>query len=122
MKHTIAAALAALLVACAGGAHNGSANLAMSTVFAPDPPKRGSEAITIALKNSDGSPVNGARVKIATTMPSMSMSGPDAIAKDNGNGTYTATIVLQYATDWTFAVTATKNGETATSEIKQTVK
>ena len=119
MKYLLAIPTLIVLAACGGGA---SSDIAISTAFSPSPPKQGSEAIVVTLKDSAAKPVTGALVKITSSMPSMSMAGPSVDAKDNGDGTYTANIVLQYATSWTFDVSATANGKTTSAEVKQDVK
>lgn len=133
MKHLIALAAAAILVVgCSSkdknadnqgaAAHASSGSLAISTAFNPDPPRQGAEALTVAVKDATGAPVKGAAVKITTHMPSMSMSGPAATAADNGDGTYSASLSLQYATTWHFIVTASANGKTTRSEVVEDVK
>ena len=130
MKHAIAMSVALLLlVGCSGKQQTAddqqsaaSGDLKVTTTFSPDPPKQGSEALTMTVKDASGAPVKGAVVKVATTMPTMSMSGPSTTATDNGDGTYSATLSLQYATSWHFIVTASDNGKTARSELVQEVK
>jgi len=119
MKQTFAIVALFLVAAC--GAKN-AAPLTVTPVFSPNPPKQGDEAIVVALKDAVGKPVTGASVTISTSMPSMSMAGPSAIAKDNGDGTYIAHIALQYPTTWTFHVSASTNGNTATTDVKQDVR
>ena len=109
-----------VLAACTGSGT--ASDLAITTNFSPNPPKQGSEEIVVTLKDASGNPVTGASVKITSTMPSMSMTGPRADAKDNGDGTYTANLVLQYATRWSFDVSAAANGKTTTAEVTQDVK
>jgi YtkA-like len=133
VKHLIALAAAAILVVgCSSKDKNadnqGAAaqaspgSLAISAAFNPDPPRQGSEAITVAVKDAAGAPVKGAVVKITTQMPSMSMSGPGATAADNGDGTYSASLSLQYATSWHFIIAASADGRTVRSEVVQDVK
>jgi len=132
VKHLIALAAAAIfVVACSskdknadnqGAAHASPGSLAITTTFNPDPPRQGTEALTLAVKDATGAPVKGAAVKITTQMPSMSMSGPGATAADNGDGTYSASLSLQYATSWHFIITASADGKTARSEVVQDVK
>lgn len=133
MKQLVALAAAAMLVlGC--NSKNQSANsqdvgatgnqgaFAISTAFNPDPPKQGSEALTITVKDAAGAPVKGAVVKITTQMPAMSMSGPSTAASDNGDGTYSANLSLQYATTWHFIITAFADGKTTRSEVVEDVK
>lgn len=119
MKHGFALVALALLAAC--GAKT-SAPLRVTSIFSPNPPHQGSEAIIVTLRGADGKPVTGASVTISTSMPSMSMAGPSAIANDNGDGTYTAHITLQYPTTWTFHISASANGNTAATDVKRDVR
>jgi hypothetical protein len=96
--------------------------LTVSTAFDPAPPRQGPETITVTVKDAAGKPVKGAKVKIATSMPAMSMAGPTLTAQDNGDGTYAAQTNLNYATTWSFAVTASAHWKTATSTTKQVIK
>lgn len=94
----------------------------VSTTFSPDPPKQGTQTITIGLKDAAGSPVKGASVTIATNMPSMSMAGPTLTASDNGDGTYSAQTNLNYATPWTFDVRAKAGAKSGHVTIRADVK
>ena len=120
MKRFLFIATVLVLAACGGGGT--SSDLAISTTFSPNPPKQGSETIVVTLKDAAGKPVTGATVKVTSAMPSMSMAGPSVDAKDNGDGTYAANMILRYSTSWTFDVSAAVNGKTTTSEVKQDVK
>jgi nitrogen fixation protein FixH len=123
-------ALIASLVACNGKANDANASssgkssgdLTMTTSFSPNPPKQGPETITVTVKNATGDTVKGATVKIETNMASMSMSGPSLTATDQGDGTYVAHAKLDYATTWTFNVSATADGKSrkmrTTAEVK----
>ncbi len=55
-------------------------------------------------------------------MPSMSMAGPTFSAIDNGDGTYSATMKLNYATRWRFSVEAMAGAKKATQELSVEVK
>jgi hypothetical protein len=96
--------------------------LSMSTTFAPNPPHQGPETITVMVKDATGKPVKGAKVKIATNMPSMSMPGPTLTAQDNGDGTYSAQTNLNYSTMWTFTVTASAKGKSGGTKAQANVK
>jgi nitrogen fixation protein FixH len=131
-RFIIALGVSALLAACSSKTQTTSTtttataqqagDFTISTQFSPDPPKQGDETITIALKDTGGNAVKGARVTIATSMPSMSMAGPTLTATDNGDGSYSAQTNLNYATQWTFDIRAkagTKSGKLA---VKADVK
>lgn len=95
--------------------------LAVSAAFTPDPPAKGTDTITVTVKDASGNPVHGAQVKIATNMPTMSMKGPDLAPNDNGDGTYTVSAKLDYDTKWSFAITADANGQHATTTVEKDV-
>jgi len=122
----VLAAAALLITACNSSKQTNtsgsSGDLSISTEFSPDPARQGDETLTITVKDPSGTAVKGATVKIATTMPDMSMTGPRATAQDNGDGTYTAHLNLRYATMWQFDISATGNGKTGVSQVKQDVK
>jgi hypothetical protein len=50
------------------------------------------------------------------------MSGPSVTAKDNGDGTYSARLALEYATSWQFTVSAKASGKTGTAKVTADVK
>lgn len=131
MKTIITLVAAALLIAgCSSkdkesqtsSASAGPQDIAITTAFTPDPPQKGRETLRVTLKDGSGAPVKGATVKIDTTMPSMSMKGPSVAARDNGDGTYTAQLTLQYATDWQFAVSAKAAGKKGVAQVTADVK
>jgi len=94
----------------------------VATQFSPDPPKQGPETITVTVKDASGNPVKGAIVKIASTMPSMSMTGPTLTGTDNGDGTYASQTNLNYATQWVFNIAVSANGKHGTVHVTQDVK
>jgi len=130
-RFAIPLALIALLAACTSKSDTSSTTItktqsaggfSVATQFLPDPPKQGSETITITVKDAAGSAVKGATVKIASNMPAMSMSGPTLTASDNGDGTYSAQTNLNYATQWTFDIAISANGKRGTARVTQDVK
>lgn len=131
MKRIIALIVAALLVgACSSKdkqTHTsspvaGQQDIAIATAFKPDPPQKGAEVLTATLKDRTGALVNGATVKVDTTMPSMSMSGPSVTAHDNGDGTYSARLGLQYATRWQFTISAKSSGKSGVAQVTADIK
>ena len=96
--------------------------LNVTAKFNPAPPKQGSETILVSLKDAKGKPVKGARVKVASTMPSMSMSGPSMTAHDNGDGTYSAKTKINFATKWTFDVSASAGKQKGAAHLSADVK
>ncbi len=96
--------------------------LKVTTAFMPDPPtSNGDDTLVVVVKNAAGAPVTGAKVRIATGMPTMSMKGVDLVARDRGNGKYTATTRLGYATTWSFDVTVDAPGEHGAAHITRVV-
>ena len=110
--------LAALTASCSGKA----APLTVALSFAPNPPVKGLDALTVTVRDANGNPVTGAAVRIKTTMPMMSMSGPILTPLDKGAGTYTVRANLEYATTWVFDVTASGSGAAGTTRVTQSVK
>ncbi len=105
-----------------GGADAAKSGLSVTATFRPDPPTQGSQMLTIAVKDASGAPVRGALVKVTSAMPSMSMGGPNAVGTDSGDGTYTARLVLKFATTWTFDIIATAEGKTGRTVVSKDVK
>lgn len=129
----VSAALIATLAACSSKSDTSSSttttsqaqtagDFSVATQFSPDPPKQGAETITIDVKDASGSPVKGATVTIASTMPAMSMAGPTLSATDNGDGTYSAPTNLNYATRWVFDITVSAGGKNGKAHVTQDVK
>ncbi len=98
------------------------ASLLVTAAFNPAPPKQGMETITVIVKDATGTPVNGATVKIASNMPAMSMSGATLTARQTGSGTYSTKLNLNFATMWTFDVTATAGGKRGKTRLSADVK
>lgn len=96
--------------------------LNMAVTFSPNPPRRGTETVTIVLTDGAHKPVNGAHVSIATNMPTMSMSGPTVVATPKGHGRYVASLNVAFATRWAFTVAAKRNDRTVSRTITQDVK
>jgi YtkA-like protein len=123
-------ALAVALTSCTKGSDSSIAgssasggDLKVSTVFTPNPPRQGPEAITVTVRDADGNAVRGATITITANMPDMSMKGPKLTAQDNGDGTYSARANLNYATTWMFDVKATSaDGKTGSGLTKVVVK
>jgi nitrogen fixation protein FixH len=99
-----------------------SGKLTVAATLKPAPAKQGTETITVTVKDSMGMPVKGAVVKIATGMPTMSMSGPTITAHPAGAGVYTAKANLNFATTWTFDVTAAAGKKTGKAHLSANVK
>lgn len=99
-----------------------SGDLTMTMFFDPSPPKQGNETISISLKDASGNSVKGAVVKSTTSMPAMSMSGPELNFQDNRDGTYSAVTNMNYQTKWVLRVKATASGKSGAAEFDQDVK
>lgn len=76
----------------------------------------------MTVKDATGKPVKGATVAIGSNMPTMSMSGPTLKAKDNGDGTYTAPANINFATKWTFDVTASTGAQKGAAHLRVDIK
>jgi ABC-type glycerol-3-phosphate transport system substrate-binding protein len=132
MRTAVALVIATLLIAgcsskspsagSSGAPSSSSGDFSMTLSFDPAPPAKGNETITITVKDDSGNAVKGAIVKIGTTMPQMSMTGPKLTAQDNGDGTYSAVANLIYATHWVFDVAATQDGKRGNAEFTADVK
>jgi len=96
--------------------------LTVAVQFAPNPPKRGPETITVRLKDSRSQPVNGATVTISTAMPAMSMTGPTVRAVPRGNGIYVTSMNLKFTTRWYFTVTAQAGGKRVKSVVQRDIR
>lgn len=97
--------------------------LAVSATFNPNPPSaKGVDKIIVSVKDASGKPVSGAMVKIATSMPTMSMKGAEMVAHDSGHGKYTADAKLNYATKWAFDITASAKGQSGTTHVEKDLK
>ena len=101
-----------------GAPVSSSGDFSMTLSFEPSPPKRGNETVTVTLKDAVGNPVTGATVKISTSMPAMSMTGPILTAQDNSDGTYSAVTNLNYETQWVFEISAIQGGKSAKATFK----
>lgn len=94
----------------------------MTMSFDPAPPKQGNETISISVTDGAGRAVTGAVVKATTKMPAMSMNGPLPVFQDNGDGTYSALINMNYQTKWVIAVKVTADKRSGSAEFEQVVK
>jgi nitrogen fixation protein FixH len=96
--------------------------LKVAVTFNPAPPRKGSETITVMIKDAHGKPVKGATVKIASRMPSMSMGGPTLAARETTAGTYPAKANLTFATTWVFDVSASAGSKSGHARVSADVK
>jgi nitrogen fixation protein FixH len=128
---TVSMMLIATLAACASKNDTSSSSttqaqtagdFSVATQFSPDPPKQGPQTITVTVKDASGNPVKGATVKIASTMPAMSMTGPTLTAIDNGDGTYASQTNLNYATQWVFDIAVSAGDKHETVHVTRDVK
>jgi nitrogen fixation protein FixH len=96
--------------------------LRVSASLKPLPARQGRAVITITVKDPAGKPIKAATVKLASSMPMMSMTGPSVTARESGPGVYTAKINLNFATMWRFDVTASGGGKTGSAHVSADVK
>jgi YtkA-like len=122
LSHAIAIFLVAILASgCAskqpisgdGVSVQSSGDYTIGLALRPSPPVQGNTTIVVTVKDASGNAVSGAAVKIATTMPEMSMRGPTLSAQDNADGSYSALTNLNYATKWVFNISVTNDGKRA---------
>jgi nitrogen fixation protein FixH len=90
----------------------------------PTPPKTGANAVTIAVKQADGTPVTDATVTGEFFMPVMESMGRTTVAfTHQGDGRYTGQGNLTMAGAWQVAVTAKRGADTlATRTFNLTTK
>jgi RND family efflux transporter MFP subunit len=89
--------------------------LQISVTTAPDPPRKGSNAVRVKLTDADGNPVTGARVSVAFFMPAMPAMGMPAMHSSVGlaegaGGSYTAPVQLGSGGSWQVTVTVQRGG------------
>src|SRR5215469_15923878 len=82
----------------------------------PNPPARGRNKLTVAVKDSSGKPVSGAQVSVTfymAAMPAMGMAAMKAQSSlvEQRGGTYAGTIDLQSGGTWQVTLTASKGGQ-----------
>lgn len=116
---TILLAIAPLTV---NAESSNSGALHVSATFRPAPPRQGAETIVVSVKDAAGKPVKAAIVKVGSSMPAMSMAGPSISAHDNGDGTYAAKTTLNFATKWSFAISATHGAQHGATVLQADVK
>ncbi|MGH8143107.1 MAG: FixH family protein, partial [Steroidobacteraceae bacterium] len=83
----------------------------------PDPPRKGSNRVRVALTAAGGAPLAGAQVTATffmAAMPAMGMAAarlPVTLA-ERGKGVYEGTAQLPSGGTWQVTIVATKNGQT----------
>lgn len=68
--------------------------------IAPDPPKTGSATVTLKLTDSDGKPINGARINLEGNMSHPGMRPVFSEAHEVGPGRYEAALEFTMGGDW----------------------
>ena len=81
----------------------------------PKPLVRGRNKVIVTLRDSKGAPISGAKVTVSfymAAMPAMGMAAmrAQAVADDQGNGTYAASIELLSGGTWSLTIAASKGG------------
>ncbi len=81
----------------------------------PNPLVRGHNKVIVTLRDSKGAPISGAKVTVSfymAAMPAMGMAAmrAQAVADDQGNGTYAASIELLSGGTWSLTVAASTGG------------
>jgi Cu(I)/Ag(I) efflux system membrane fusion protein/cobalt-zinc-cadmium efflux system membrane fusion protein len=83
----------------------------------PNPLVRGHNKVIVTIRDSSGAPIMGAKVTVSfymAAMPAMGMAAmrAQAIADDQGKGTYAASIELLSGGTWSLTIAASKGGHT----------
>ena len=122
MKVRVMMAIAAVLLgaaACSKTAGEGGSNKAaavpgpvtLEMQSTPVPPTTGANTVTIIAKQSDGSPLNDARITGEFFMPVMESMGKTTVEfMPQGEGRYSGQGVLSMAGSWQVTVTASRQG------------
>ncbi len=81
----------------------------------PNPLVRGHNKVIVTIRDSKGAPISGAKVTVSfymAAMPAMGMAAmrAQAVAEDQGNGTYAANIELLSGGTWSLTIAASKGG------------
>jgi hypothetical protein len=96
-------------VACCGlaiGCSRTAADVTIAWTIEPTPPVAGTASVVrMVLRRSDGSPVNGAKLRLEAHMSHPGMAPVTADAVEHGNGAYEARLQLSMAGDWALVVT-----------------
>ena len=83
------------------------ANVSMAWELAPDPPRVGPATLALALSDSTGRPLEGARVEVEGNMAHPGMQPVLASAEETTPGRYVADLTWTMPGDWFVLVTAT---------------
>jgi hypothetical protein len=99
-----------------GSSGPATGGLAIDFRSEPDPPKSGSNALQVVVKDAEGKPVNDASVKVVFSMPAMpSMNMPamrtETTLAPEADGRYKGTGDLSMAGTWNVAVTVSRGAE-----------
>jgi RND family efflux transporter MFP subunit len=99
-------------VSASAGAPSGTIDITTN----PSPPHKGSNNVTVKVRDASGRQISDAQVSAVFFMPAMPAMGMSAMrvetkATPNENGVYAATVNLQSGGTWNVTVTANKNGK-----------
>ena len=81
----------------------------------PNPPQKGKNHVTVAIRDATGKPISGATVSVVFFMPAMPAMGMAAMrsavnATDQGDGKYVASVTLDSGGTWQASASASKDG------------
>lgn len=121
-RFIIATALAVAGVVLAPVCAFAAQPLNVAVMFSPNPPRQGIETVTVVLTDEAHKAVSGAHVVVATSMPTMSMTGPSVVAAPKGKGRYVVSLRIAFSTRWAFTVTARSNGRIVSRTVTRDIK
>ncbi len=99
-------------VSAAAGAPSGTIDITTN----PNPPHKGSNNVTVAVRDASGRQLSDVQVSVVLFMPAMAAMGMSAMrvetkATPKENGVYAATVNLPSGGTWNVTITANKNGK-----------
>jgi RND family efflux transporter MFP subunit len=86
----------------------------------PSPPHRGSNHVTVTVRDASGRPITGARVEVIFFMPAMPAMGMSALrasatVSETGGGAYAGDVTLDAGGSWHVTIAASKGGRAVAS-------
>jgi hypothetical protein len=96
-----------LLPTACGGTEESLPDVSVDLTVSPDPPQVGPATVTVTLSDADGTPIDGAEMKLEGTMTHAGMVPVFADATETEPGQYEATLEFTMGGDWIIIVRAT---------------
>lgn len=97
---------AGLLTGCGRAAPGDIPELEVLVSIQPSPPVPGPATVTATLRNTDGTPLQGAAVRFEGTMSHAGMAPVEAQARETAPGRYEAPLEFTMAGEWIIIVRA----------------